>query len=218
MRNIEKRILTSIIIFPLSIFFIIKGGSYLVSFLYAVLILGNFEVFSVFKKKFSIIFLDVILVSSQLSILFLRIETTSSFVLLIWAITITVSSDIGGYVFGKLFKWKKLTKISPNKTLSGVLGSFVFSLSTVFLLGFIVEIVSGIESNSFFKTRYFVLAIIFSIAAQLGDLTISYLKRLEKIKDTGKILPGHGGIFDRIDGLIFVIILAYIVYNLKLFP
>ncbi|MAV77103.1 MAG: phosphatidate cytidylyltransferase [Candidatus Marinimicrobia bacterium] len=218
MRNIEKRILTSIIIFPLSIFFIIKGGSYLVSFLYAVLILGNFEVFSVFKKKFSIIFLDVILVSSLLSILFLRNETTSSFVLLIWAITITVSSDIGGYVFGKLFKWKKLTKISPNKTLSGVLGSFVFSLSTVFLLGFIVEIVSGIESNSFFKTRYFVLAIIFSIAAQLGDLTISYLKRLEKIKDTGKILPGHGGIFDRIDGLIFVIILAYIVYNLKLFP
>ncbi len=218
MRNIEKRIFTSIIIFPLSIFFIVKGGSYLVSFLYAVLILGNFEVFSVFKKKLSIIFLDVILVLSLLSILFLRNETTSSYVLLIWVITITVSSDIGGYIFGKLFKWKKLTKISPNKTLSGVLGSFILSLSTVFLLGFIAEHVSGLESNFFFKTRYFILAVIFSIAAQLGDLTISYLKRLENIKDTGKILPGHGGIFDRIDGLIFVIILAYVVYNLKLFP
>ena len=218
MNNLQKRILTSIVIFPLSIFFIVKGGNYIVSFLYAVLILGNFEVFSVFKRKFTIILLDIILVSSLLSILYLRNDTASSYALLIWVIILTISSDIGGYVFGKIFKWKKLTKISPNKTLSGVLGSFIFSLGSVFLLGFIIELISGINSEFFQKPRYFILAIIFSLTAQLGDLIISYFKRLEKIKDTGKILPGHGGIFDRIDGLMFVVILAFILYTLKVFP
>jgi len=218
MKNLDKRILTALIVFPVSIFFIIKGGNYIVSFLYAVLVLGNFELFSVFKRKLTIIFLDGILVLSLLSILHLRNDTVSSFILLIWIIILTVGSDIGGYVFGKMFKWKKLTKISPRKTVSGVIGSFIFSLSTVFLLGFIIELISGLESDFFQKPRYFILAIAFSLAAQVGDITISYFKRLEKIKDTGKILPGHGGIFDRIDSLMFVVILAYILYNLKLFP
>ena len=218
MSNLQKRILTSLILFPLSIFFIIKGGNYIVSFLYVVLILGNFELFSAFKRKFSIIFLDGMLVLSLLSILHLRNDTASSFVLLIWVIILTISSDVGGYVFGKFFKWKKLTKISPKKTLSGVLGSFIFSLGSVFLLGIFVQIYTELETEIFRQPRYYLLAIIFSLAAQLGDLCISYFKRLEKIKDTGKFLPGHGGIFDRIDGLIFVVIVAYISYSLKLFP
>ena len=218
MKNLHKRILTSLAVFPLSIFFIIMGGNYIISFLCVVLILANFEAFSVFKRKTSIIFLDGILVLSLFSIFYLRNDTASSFILLIWVIILTVSSDIGGYVFGKIFKWKKLTKISPQKTISGVLGSFIFSLSSVFLLGFIIELISGLESDFFQKPRYFILAIIFSLVAQIGDITISYFKRLEKIKDTGKLLPGHGGIFDRIDSLMFVVIFSYILYNLKLFP
>jgi len=218
MNNLQKRILTAIVVFPLSIFFIIMGGNYTLSFLYAVLILGNFEVFSVFKRKISIIVLDIILVTSLLCIYHLRIDTVSSYVLLLWVIILTISSDIGGYVFGKIFKWKKLTKVSPNKTLSGVLGSFIFSLGTVFLLGFIIKSFIGMDSEIFNKPKYYFLALLFSLIAQLGDLCISYFKRLEKIKDTGKILPGHGGIFDRIDGLMFVVILAYILYSLKLFP
>ena len=150
--------------------------------------------------------------------LHLRNDTASSFVLLIWVIILTIFSDIGGYIFGKIFKWRKLTKISPNKTLSGALGSFLFSIISVLLIGFIVEILTGIESDFFQKPRYFILAILFSLAAQIGDLTISYFKRLEKIKDTGKILPGHGGIFDRIDSLMFVIICGLIFYRLGLFP
>ena len=138
MSNLNKRILTSIVVFPLSVFFIIMGGNYTVSFLYAVLILANFEAFSVFKRKLSIIFLDVTLVLSLLSILHLRNDTVSSFVLLIWVIILTIASDVGGYIFGKLFKWKKLTKISPKKTISGVLGSFLFSLFSVFFLGTII--------------------------------------------------------------------------------
>ena len=143
MSNLKKRVITSLVVLPLSLYFIIMGGNYIVSFLYAVLILGNFEVFSVFKRKTTIIILDLILVASLLSILSLRNETASSFVLLMWVILLTVFSDIGGYTFGKVFKWKKITKISPNKTLSGVIGSFIFSLSTVFILEFLVSFISN---------------------------------------------------------------------------
>ena len=218
MTNLQKRIVTSLIVLPVSIYFIVMGGNYIVSFLYTILILGNFEVFSVFKRKLSIIFLDIVLVISLLSILFLRNDTYTSYFLLIWLIILTICSDIGGYFFGKVFKWKKLTKISPNKTLSGVIGSFIFSLLSVFLAGFIFEGISGLDSNFLIKPKYFLLALIFSMVAQIGDLTISYFKRLEKIKDTGKILPGHGGIFDRIDSLMFVIICGLIFYRLGLFP
>ena len=218
MSNIKKRILSSIIILPISVFFILKGGNYIVSFLYAILILGNFEVFSAFKRKLTIILVDLILVISLLAVLFLRNDTASSFFLLLWVIILTILSDVGGYVFGKFFKGKKISKISPNKTLSGVIGSFVFSIFSVFVIDMIVEIFTGIDNNFFLKLKFFILAIVFSITAQLGDLTISYFKRLEKIKDTGKIIPGHGGIFDRIDGLMFVVILAYILYTLKIFP
>ena len=218
MSNIKKRILSSIIILPVSLFFILKGGNYIVSFLYAILILGNFEVFSAFKRKLTIILIDLILVISLLAVLFLRNDTASSFFLLLWVIILTILSDVGGYLFGKFFKGKKISKISPNKTLSGVIGSFVFSIFSVFLIDIVVEIFTGIDNNFFLKPKFFILAIIFSITAQLGDLIISYFKRLEKIKDTGKIIPGHGGIFDRIDGLMFVVILAYILYTLKIFP
>ena len=205
MTNLRKRIVTSLIVLPVSIYFIVMGGNYIVSFLYAVLILGNFEVFSVFKRKLSIIFLDIVLVISLLSILFLRNDTFASFFLLIWLIILTICSDIGGYVFGKVFKWKKLTKISPKKTLSGAIGSFIFSLLSVFLVGFIFQIMSGLDATFLIKTKYFVLALIFSMVAQIGDLTISYFKRKAKIKDTGTVLPGHGGILDRVDGILVAI-------------
>ncbi len=218
MKNLTKRIFTSLIIFPISTFFVIKGGDYIVSFLYAILILANFEAFSVFKRKTSILFLDSVLVISLLSLLHLRNDTASSFVLLIWVIILTVFSDIGGYFFGKIFKWKKFTYISPNKTLSGVFGSLFLSLISIIFLGLTLEIFFNADFNSIFKIKYFILAILFSLSAQIGDLIVSYFKRLEKIKDTGKILPGHGGIFDRIDGLMFSVIVANICYYLKLFP
>ena len=218
MTNLNKRIFTSLIVFPVSMFFIIKGGNYIVSFLYAILILANFEAFSAFKRKTSIIFLDSILVVSLLSILHLRNDTTSSFILLVWVIILTISSDIGGYIFGKIFRWKSFTNISPNKTLSGVIGSLIFSIFSILLLGLVCKILFQIDLSFFLKFKYFIFAIILSLSAQLGDLMVSYFKRLDKIKDTGKILPGHGGIFDRIDSLMFSIIVANILYYLKLFP
>ena len=216
MNNLQKRILTSIIIFPLSIFFILKGGYVLLSFLLLIFFIANYELFSVFKKSSNILFLDLVLILSLFSIYYLA---ENSFWLLLWVVILVICSDIGGYVFGKIFKWKKLTNISPKKTVSGVLGSFMFSLLSVFIIQFIIELfyTSRIKDN-FLAPEFFFLAIVFSLVAQAGDLTISYFKRLEKIKDTGKILPGHGGIFDRIDGLMFVVIVAFIFYKLHFIP
>jgi len=213
MTNLQKRILTSIIILPLSIFFVIKGGYFLKFFLLAVFLLANYELFTVFNKKLTILFLDVLLLLSLLIISYLADAKAIELDLLLWVIFLCIGSDIGGYIFGKIFKWRKLTTISPKKTLSGVLGSFLFSLLSIF----IADAFSSSDLN-FIQTKFFFLTIIFSLVAQAGDLTISYFKRLEKIKDTGKILPGHGGIFDRIDGLIFVIITTFVFYKINIIP
>ena len=112
-----------------------------------------------------------------------------------YSIIVCVNSDIGGYIIGKIFKGKKLTKISPNKTISGSIGSFACSLLTIPIFFY---------DLSFININLLILTtLIISFASQLGDLIISYLKRLAKIKDTGNILPGHGGILDRIDGILF---------------
>jgi len=213
-----KRILTSMAIFPLSIFFVFQGGYLLLSFLLAIFFIANYELFSVFKKISNILFLDLVLILALFSIYYLA---ENSLWLLLWVIILVICSDIGGYVFGKIFKWKKLTKISPKKTLSGVLGSFIFSLLSVFIIQLIIEILyppAYSLKDNFLIPEFFFLAIVFSLVAQAGDLTISYFKRLEKIKDVGKILPGHGGIFDRIDGLIFVVIVTFIFYKLHFIP
>ena len=217
MTNLQKRILTSIIILPLSIFFIAKGGYFLTFFLIFILFAGTHELFSVFKKTQSIVFLSLILILSLFSIYYLR-ENAELFLFL--AIAVVISSDIGGYIFGKIFKWKKLTKISPKKTISGVFGSYFLSIICLFV--FFEILVSYSEPNSYFiccskwglkpNYQFFLITIVFSTIAQIGDLTISYYKRLDKIKDTGKILPGHGGIFDRIDGLMFVSIAALVMH------
>ena len=213
-----KRILTSMVIFPLSIFFVFQGGYLLLSFLLAIFFIANYELFSVFKKISNILFLDLVLILALFSIYYLA---ENSLWLLLWVIILVICSDIGGYVFGKIFKWKKLTKISPKKTVSGVLGSFIFSLLSVFIIQLIIEILYPSAyslKDNFLIPEFFFLAIVFSLVAQAGDLTISYFKRLEKIKDVGKILPGHGGIFDRIDGLIFVVIVTFIFYKLHFIP
>tara|TARA_B100001057_G_C22489239_1_gene809562 strand:- start:166 stop:561 length:396 start_codon:yes stop_codon:yes gene_type:complete len=105
-----------------------------------------------------------------------------------------VASDIGGYIFGKILKGPKISKISPNKTISGTIGSIFFS-SIVF-----VSLISFLTNN--FKISLIIVGIIISIASQIGDLFFSYLKRKAKVKDTGKFLPGHGGLLDRIDGIL----------------
>ena len=121
-------------------------------------------------------------------------------------ILICISTDIGGYVFGKIFKGPKLTKISPNKTYSGVVGGFLFAL------------IAGLSQMKYMQhktlendsLKVLISIIIISLISQIGDLLVSYFKRKAKIKDTGKIFPGHGGLLDRVDGLILVMPIVYI--------
>ena len=130
---------------------------------------------------------------------------------LIFVLMICIFSDIGGYTVGKIIGGKKLTKISPNKTISGTIGSFVFSLVPLVIYLLIYEI----TNNNDFKISNIVLIVFLSLSisfiCQLGDLLISYFKRKAKVKDTGSLLPGHGGMLDRIDGIMFGITATLII-------
>ena len=123
-----------------------------------------------------------------------------------YIIVICVNSDLGGYIFGKIFKGKKLTKISPNKTISGSIGSFFCSL---FAIPIFINDLSHINLS-----LLILITLVISFVSQLGDLFISYLKRSAKVKDTGNILPGHGGILDRIDGIIFAVPIGFFLLNI----
>ena len=124
---------------------------------------------------------------------------------------ICVFSDVGGYVFGKTFGGKKLTKISPKKTISGSIGSFILSYIGFFVIylyfGDLLFVRLQIEALVFIP--FFI-----SLICQLGDLFISYFKRRAKIKNTGNLIPGHGGILDRIDGSIFALPIGFIIISL----
>ncbi len=126
-------------------------------------------------------------------------------------LSICVASDIGGYLFGKTFGGKKLTKISPNKTIAGSLGSFILSFLIFFLLYFyfIDLLYVNIKIEILFLTPFFI-----SLICQIGDLFISFYKRKAKIKNTGNLIPGHGGILDRIDGVIFALPIGFIILSL----
>ena len=125
---------------------------------------------------------------------------------LIYSILISIMSDVGGLVIGKIFKGKKLNKISPNKTISGSLGSFIFSLLLVpFFLKYF---------NDYNILMIILITVIISLTSQLGDLLISLLKRKAKVKNTSDLLPGHGGILDRIDGIILAVPMGLLIFSI----
>jgi phosphatidate cytidylyltransferase len=123
---------------------------------------------------------------------------------IIYSLLVSITSDIGGFTFGKFFKGMKLTKISPNKTVAGALGSFFFS---IMLIPFFISL-----NNEYSFPYMIVITLLISIISQLGDLFISFLKRKAKVKDTSDLLPGHGGVLDRMDGIIFAIPLGFLLF------
>ena len=133
-----------------------------------------------------------------------QIYLTQTPIFFLYLICICFSTDIGGYVFGKMNGGKKLTTISPNKTISGTIGSFIFSVIPLILFSYLNYY------NLEFNVNNFIFCLTVSLISQIGDLFISYIKRSVRIKDTGKILPGHGGILDRMDGIIFALPFSYL--------
>ena len=207
-KELQRRILSSIILIPVSIFFIIQGSFTFIFFLSLIFLVTSLEWFKMTKNKdlFRILGL-FFLFFSFFSTVYLRQYIGLNFFLFL--IIVCIFTDTGGYIFGKVLKGPRLTKISPKKTYSGVFGSFLISL----LSGLIYIKYLGQKSKILLETDliFIILLILFiSLVSQIGDLIISYFKRKAKLKDTGKIIPGHGGFLDRIDGIIFVMPVTYL--------
>ncbi len=207
-KEFEKRLISSIILIPVAIFFILQGSVFFIFFLSLIFLATCYEWFKMSKKNKLINFFGIIFLLFSFYTAFYTRENSLNLFLLI--MIICIFTDIGGYIFGKMFKGPKLTSISPNKTYSGVFGSFLFSL--IFGLITIKYLDFELLSNS--PHLFIIFLILFiSLVSQIGDLIISYFKRKAKLKDTGKIIPGHGGLLDRIDGLIFVFPVNFLFIN-----
>ena len=211
MKNkIYKRILSSIILLPITLFLIIKGTFFFNILLFIFLLVSIFEWHMMSKKKPYYLIGNFFLLFSFYCIYSLRNNLGENSLFIFLFITLVcISTDIGGYIFGNIFKGPKLTKISPKKTYSGVFGGYLLSLIVSYsLIDFSFLL---IDKKLNFGITELIFFLLISSVSQMGDIIISYFKRLSKIKDTGKLIPGHGGILDRIDGMIFAFLFVYFI-------
>ena len=211
--ELKKRIITSLVLITLLIFMYLYSFILVIS-LVIIAVISWIEFYGliskIFKKNeflkfifktFSLVYLSLIV----FGMLFVISNNPDLKIFFVYSILVSIASDIGGLIFGKLFKGRKLTKISPKKTISGSIGSFFFSF---LLIPFFLELI--INQNFF---SLIVITAFISLTTQLGDLFISFIKRKAKVKDTSDLLPGHGGVLDRIDGIIFAIPVGFILLN-----
>ena len=215
-KEFKQRILTSVVLIILLIL-MLNYSVMLISSLLLIFVVSwlefNYILEIIYIKNMNLILKNLLKFLTFIYLLFFMKIIVDEFIQnqpniswnLIYIISICILSDIGGYLFGKFFKGKKLTKISPNKTYSGMIGSFI--LSIIFCIVYSYSI-----SFDDFKT-IFIITLLISFICQMGDLFISFLKRKAKIKDTGNILPGHGGVLDRIDGILFALPSGIILIN-----
>jgi len=215
MSNFIKRILTSLPLIILIFVALINQFYLLIILLFISYFLFN-EFYNILKKMYlnkKILFFSNLIATlyiiffSVLIFFYLSADNQQNELKIVYILLVCISTDVGGYIFGKTFKGKKLTRISPNKTFSGMYGSFLLPL-IIFILFYYFSI---------FNLEYLYVSIFISLVSQIGDLFISSLKRKAKLKDTGNLLPGHGGILDRVDGIIFAVpfsILLIIYFNI----
>jgi phosphatidate cytidylyltransferase len=207
-QELTKRILSSAILIPIALFFIIKGSFLFIFFISICFGVIIYEWHMMSKNKSYRIFGFIFSFLSFYTIYKLRIDYDYSLLLLI--VIICVSTDVGGYMFGKILKGPKLTKLSPNKTYAGMIGGYLLSIISLIIL-------TNFYFNEELQNKWFIFVIVISTISQLGDIIISFFKRLSKIKDTGKIIPGHGGLLDRVDGMIFAFPFSYLILEFKIF-
>ena len=212
--SVYKRLFSSLILIPLTFFFIIKGSFFFLFFLFLCFVLSLKE-WKNMSYEIRYFYPGVIfLLFSFISAFCLRILEDKGLIFFIYVLLISIFSDLGGYVIGRLLKGPKLIKISPNKTYSGVLGAYIFSILSIYF--YLIILNKYFNQNEFFNIKTIILVLIVSTISQIGDLIISYFKRKFNIKDTGNLIPGHGGLLDRIDGLIFALPFYYILILLNI--
>ena len=214
-KELKKRILSSIVLMPIVFFFVIKG-SFLFNFLILIcFLITSYEWHNMTKKKnYYLPGIFFLLISFYTVYQIRTISPETDYGYFMFILLICISTDLGGYIFGKIFKGPKLTKISPKKTFSGLIGGYLLSIV-------ILSMYFKSSFNPFQKDELtfgiFIVILLISTTSQLGDISISYFKRLSKIKDTGKIIPGHGGLLDRIDGMIFAFPISYLIFKINIF-
>ncbi len=210
-QELKKRILSSIFLIP-AIFLIIISGSIIFNlFLLICFIIILYE-WHMMRKENKYYYIGIIFLIFSFYTIHKIYDYNNNFNF-IFILLVCISTDIGGYVFGKFFKGPKLISISPNKTYSGVIGGYLFSILSIIILfkfSFFFPSKINLLSNTY------ILVILISTISQLGDILVSYFKRLSNVKDTGNLIPGHGGLLDRADGIIFAFPFAYIILSIDL--
>ena len=210
-KELRQRFLSSLVLISIVGIIVIAGGVIFNLFLLFCFFLTIFEWHNMSKKFIYHIPGIFFLILSYFSIYYLTNKLNDNYSYFLFILLICVSTDIGGYVVGTIIKGPKLSKISPKKTYSGMLGSFLFSIVFAYFY---------LDNSIYVSLEILIFVISISAVSQIGDLVISYFKRASKIKDTGKLIPGHGGILDRIDGMIFAFPFALIIlltYNINIF-
>lgn len=204
MNNLFLRFISSIILLPIIIYAIYEKNFFYYFLLSLVFFLAIYELKFLYKINIkSFILLIFLIIFFIFSINELRGSSNKDFYYLMWAMTIIWLSDIGGFVVGKLVKGPTFTSWSPNKTVSGLIGSVIFSQISFLLILFNFDIK--------FNFLYFFIQLVICVSTIFGDLFFSFIKRINKIKDYSNLIPGHGGLLDRIDGLIFGLIIFYFI-------
>ena len=217
-KELQKRIITSIFLLSLLILMSLYTFVLIISLvviatiawiefyslIHKIFINNNFmnKIFRFFFKAISLFYMSLLVYLIMIP----KINDKSFEITIIYSILISIMSDVGGMVIGRIFKGKKLTKISPNKTISGSIGSFIFSL---FLIPLFIK-----HLDNYDLVVIILFTLLISLTSQIGDLLISLLKRKANVKDTSDLLPGHGGILDRIDGIIFALPLGILIFNI----
>ena len=209
--ELSKRILSSIILLPIATFFIFQGSVFFAFFLSIFFLASSYEWIKMNKKDILKVIGIFYLFFTSVLAYFLREQFSLGIFILI--LIICVFTDLGGYIFGKIFKGPKLIRISPKKTYTGAVGGFILSLIASIIYAKYTSIGTVFNLNNIF----FLFILFISLISQIGDLIISYFKRLAKVKDTGNLLPGHGGLLDRVDGMIFAFPFTFIILFIGLF-
>ena len=199
-RELVKRILSSIILLPIAYYSLVAGSIFSIFFIIICFIAASYEWNKMNKIYSNKIFGFVFLLFSFYAFYYLSIKLIP----LIFAISICIATDIGGYIFGKIFKGPKLTKISPNKTYAGMIGGYLLSLICLSIFANYLY-----YPGTYFQ--FFLITVLLSTVSQAGDIIVSYFKRQAGVKNTGMIIPGHGGLLDRIDGMIFAVPTLYLI-------